>query len=221
MPEIWKFVIDFALDVACCPWLYHLNRWQRRTNVMSFMSSFCSSVTPQIQWIMTWSLWRSRRSLGSFGPHVSLPWSIAKQMQASQTLPCILGDRCLEVRNELPQATQHGSNGTIGPSLAHDQRLSQGLRRQSRVASLLRCTSAAVEQWRWHQWYLYPGSQIVAVYLSCGLTCPVGLCFDLDSWCACFSVGTSWLWLLYCVHCEHCYTSVGLDIKLPRDTLLN
>ena len=43
----------------------------------------------------------------------------------------------------------------MGPSLAHDQRLSQGRRRQSSIVCYLQCTSpAAGEQWRWHQ-YLY------------------------------------------------------------------
>ena len=52
------------------------------------------------------------RSSGSFGPHVSLPWSIVKRMQATYTLSHILGERCLEVRTgknslNFPQTTQH------------------------------------------------------------------------------------------------------------------
>ena len=43
VPEIWKFVIDFIMDVAYCPWPYNLSRWQQRTSVMSLMSCFCSS----------------------------------------------------------------------------------------------------------------------------------------------------------------------------------
>ena len=79
--------------------------WQRTTDVMSSMPIFCSSesegvsslsLMPQIQQIMAWSLRQSRHSSGSFGPHIS--WSIAKQTQASYTLPHILGERCLEVR---------------------------------------------------------------------------------------------------------------------------
>ena len=67
---------------------------------------------PQIQWIMARSFRQSCRSSGSFGPHVSLPWSIVKRMQATYTLPYILGERCLGVRAgksslNFPQATQH------------------------------------------------------------------------------------------------------------------
>ena len=56
------------------------------------------SLLPQIQRIMAWSLQWSCRSSGSFGPHVSLLWSIAEWTQATYTLPCIMGERCLEVR---------------------------------------------------------------------------------------------------------------------------
>ena len=36
--------------------------------------------------------------LGRIGTQVSQPWSIAKRTQAVYTLPCTLGERCLEVR---------------------------------------------------------------------------------------------------------------------------
>ena len=74
---------------------------------MSLMPSFCSceaegvsslSLMPQIQRIMARSLWLSRHSSDSFGPNVSLPWSIAERTQALYTLPRILGERCLVVR---------------------------------------------------------------------------------------------------------------------------
>ena len=90
-----------------CTWPYHLSRRQQRTNVMSSMSSFCSSeaegvssrsLMPKIQWIMARSLRKSCCSSGTFGPHVSLSWSIAARRQATYTFPCILGERCLEVR---------------------------------------------------------------------------------------------------------------------------
>ena len=104
---IWKFVIDLIQDVACCTWPYHLSGRQRRTDVMSSMSSFCNneaegasslSLMPQIQRIITRSLPQSSRSLCSFGLHVSLPWTIAKRTRATYTLPRILGERCVEVR---------------------------------------------------------------------------------------------------------------------------
>ena len=70
---------------------------------------------------MAWSLWRSRHSSGSFGPHISLLWSIATLMLASYTLPCILVERCLglgQARFSLtsPGHTASGSNGTITAS---------------------------------------------------------------------------------------------------------
>ena len=118
---ILKFGIDWIQDMVHCTWPYHLSRQQRGTDVMSLMSSFCSSeaegvssvsLMPQIQQIMARSLLRSCQSLCSLGPHVLLPWIIAERMQATNTLPCILGERCLEVRTgksflNFPQATQH------------------------------------------------------------------------------------------------------------------
>ena len=94
--EIWKFVIVLIQDVAHCTWPYNLSRWQWRTDVMSSMQSFCSSeaegtsslsLMSQIQRITARSLRWSHHSSGSFGSHVSLPWSIAEQTHASYTLP--------------------------------------------------------------------------------------------------------------------------------------
>ena len=78
-----KYLID-GMDRFTLP--YHLSHRQQRTNVMSLMPSFSSSeaegvlslsLMPQIQWVMTRPLHWRHRSLGSFGPHVSLPWSWA------------------------------------------------------------------------------------------------------------------------------------------------
>ena len=79
------------------------------------MPSFCCceakgisslSLMPQIQCIMAWSLQQIHISLGLFGPHASIPWSIAEQTH------CILGDRCLVIRTNkhfltLAHTTQH------------------------------------------------------------------------------------------------------------------
>ena len=113
-----KYLID-GMDRFT--WPYHLSHRQQRTNVMSSMPSFSSSeaegvlslyLMPQIQWVMTRSLHWRHRSLGSFGPHVSLPWSIAEQTPAWYTLRHILGERCLVVRTgkrflNFSQATQN------------------------------------------------------------------------------------------------------------------
>ena len=70
------------------------------------------SLVWQIQWIMAQSLWQSRSMSEVFGPHASLPRSIAERTQAVYTLLHTLGERCLEVRTSnsflnFPQATQH------------------------------------------------------------------------------------------------------------------
>ena len=54
----------------------------------------------------------------SFGPHVSLPWSIAERTQATYNLQRILGEICLEVRRqEFPELSPghkaSGSNNTV------------------------------------------------------------------------------------------------------------
>ena len=117
VPGIRKFVIDLIQNMARCTWPFHLSRRQRGADVISLMPSFCSSepegisslsLMPQIQQIMA----QRRCSLGLFGPHVLLPWSIAEQTQVSYTLPCILGERCRVVRTgksflDFPQGTQH------------------------------------------------------------------------------------------------------------------
>ena len=121
VPTSGKCVTELINVVARCTRPYHLRRRQRRTDVMSSMLSFCSSeaegisslsLMPQIQRIMARSLWRSRRNSWSFGPYVSLPWSIAERTQASYALPRILGERCLVVRIgksflNFPQGIQH------------------------------------------------------------------------------------------------------------------
>ena len=85
-------MIDLIQDVARCTWPYHLSRRQRRTDVMSWMPSFCSSeadcisslsLMPHIQRFMARSLRQSRCSSGLFCPHVSLPWSIGERTQAA------------------------------------------------------------------------------------------------------------------------------------------
>ena len=134
MSGIWQFVIDLIQNVARCTWPYHLSRWQRMTEVISSMSSFCSgeaedtsslSLIPWIQRIIARSLWRSCRSPGSFGRHFSLPWNIAERIHATNTLPHILGERCLEVRTgksflNFLQSTQHLATMTLSrpPPLA-------------------------------------------------------------------------------------------------------
>ena len=102
-------------------WPYHLSRPLRRTAVISLMPNFRSretedvsiwSLVPQIQQIMARSSRQSRFRSKIFGPHVSLPWSIAERTQAVYILLRTLEERCLEVRTgssllNFPQATQH------------------------------------------------------------------------------------------------------------------
>ena len=77
VPGIGKFVIKWIQDMARCTWPYHLSRRHRRADVISLMTSFCSSeaggisplfLMPQIQRIMARSLRRSRCSSGDLVP---------------------------------------------------------------------------------------------------------------------------------------------------------
>ena len=60
---------------------------------------------------------------------------------------------------------QGSLRSTIGPSFAHDRRLSQGLLRQRGVVSYPRCTStAAGELQRWHLLYIYQAQSRTAFH---------------------------------------------------------
>ena len=120
-PVSIKFVTDLIWDLAHCTCPHHLSRPLRRTAIIPIMPSFLSSeddgvsswtLVPQIQQIMAQSLRQSRFRSKVFGLHVLLPRSIADQTQAESTLPCTLGEKCLEVRPgnsflNSPQPTQH------------------------------------------------------------------------------------------------------------------
>ena len=111
-------------DLACCTWPYHLSCGLRRTAVKSSLPGFCSSEAvgisfrssvPKIQRIIVRSLRRSCCSLGLFGPHVSLLWSIIAQIVPLSFLAAIAhkprqvrwGELHAPVVSEWPPACLH------------------------------------------------------------------------------------------------------------------
>jgi hypothetical protein len=116
-----------------CP--YHLSRLMRRASVTSCIPSLAQTnavgvslpgLVLQFQRIIVLSFLRSLCRSPAVGVYVLLPCSNAERTHASNALPLVVMDKCLDVRigrsfSKFPQAVQHlAAMARVHPPQAHN-----------------------------------------------------------------------------------------------------